>query len=241
MELFKTSLIDDANLQFYSRYYYTTINTLSPNYSFPLTQAGTVTVDAAGKYNSCITATFSAVNYLSSSSFYNFRTSNISMGMWIKIATPPSNDYSPTICALGGDSPRFYLVAAKTTGYVSLNSYLNPTVISAASTINICDNVWHHICGVRDGTYHKLYIDGVEAGSATAGSQDINITDFYIGRVFHATYDHLGAAYIDDLFIFNRVLTVSEIALLASNLDTYDIKYHRRVRSPGLVSGIWKP
>jgi len=240
MELYKTSLVYDNDLVHYSRFYGVVIRDYAPGIVYQLSQVGTIALDASGKYNGCINATFNASNYLWSTSFYNFRNSNISIGAWIKIASPPSNNYTPTLCAIGQGNPRFYIVISKTTGYVNLYTW-DGGALNTNGTFNVCDNAWHHICAVRSGTSHKMYVDGIENGSATGTAKDINTTYFYVGRSSDATYDLLGEAYIDDFFIFKRALTVGEISLLASNLDLPTINYYRRVRVPGLVSGSWTP
>jgi hypothetical protein len=70
---------------------------------------------------------------------------------------------------------------------------------------------WHHIVGTYDGTTVKVYIDGVERGSA-AGGGDLVASSYAlnIGRSPYYT-DRLFDGAIDEVAIFNRALTPSEV------------------------------
>jgi uncharacterized delta-60 repeat protein len=70
---------------------------------------------------------------------------------------------------------------------------------------------WHHIVGTYDGTTVKVYIDGVERGSA-AGGGDLVASSYAlnIGRSPYYT-DRLFDGVIDEVAIFNRALTPSEV------------------------------
>ena len=78
------------------------------------------------------------------------------------------------------------------------------------------DTNWHHVVGVYNGTYVKLYIDGSEEGtpddlsgnmkSGTAKKLDIS---------WGTVYSWDGS--IDDVMIYNRALSASEVAELYRN------------------------
>lgn len=69
---------------------------------------------------------------------------------------------------------------------------------------------------------HSLYIDGVQVATATVASSIYwtGATDTYIGR--HPTSGWYADAEIDDVRIYNRVLTASEISSLANDLNLTD-------------------
>jgi hypothetical protein len=76
-------------------------------------------------------------------------------------------------------------------------------------------NQWNHAAITSDGNTFRLYLNGVEVASGTAGSAS-GITDLYVGS-FSGSDQWLNG-FIDDLFITSRVLTVDEIsAVYASN------------------------
>jgi len=82
------------------------------------------------------------------------------------------------------------------------------------STIN--DSTWYHLVTVHDGTNATLYLNGnglgtqtVNAVSSTAGNS------FNIGRFTGGGYYWNG--YLDEVALFNRALTSSEVSNIYSN------------------------
>ncbi len=91
-------------------------------------------------------------------------------------------------------------------------------------------NRWYHVAGLYDGTYLKVYVDGVLDGTATVGSVTISYTArpntgpvpsvLYLG-IMHNDYvsgpaytPHLFAPFngiIDEVKLYNRALTLGEI------------------------------
>jgi len=75
-------------------------------------------------------------------------------------------------------------------------------------------NQWHHIVGTFDGTTNtngvKIYSDGLLCGQATSTDNKVGITNkIYIGGNINTDYEFNGT--IDEVMIFNRSLTASEI------------------------------
>ena len=66
--------------------------------------------------------------------------------------------------------------------FIPFNATANANVISTAS---VNDGQFHHVCGTWDGTTARVYVDGVQSGSATfAGSLRTGQTNAaYIGRM----------------------------------------------------------
>ena len=84
------------------------------------------------------------------------------------------------------------------------------------STANVNDNVWHHLAVVFDGTTLKIYIDGVEKGSVgrtlstfTSSGAVINLGAYADPNSADYLYFYKGD--LDELRIWNKALTVSEI------------------------------
>jgi uncharacterized delta-60 repeat protein len=70
---------------------------------------------------------------------------------------------------------------------------------------------WHHVVGTYDGTTVKVYIDGVERGSAAGGGDLVaSCYPLNIGRSPYYT-DRLFDGVIDEVAIFDRALTPSEV------------------------------
>ena len=89
------------------------------------------------------------------------------------------------------------------------------------STTDLTDG-WHHIAMTWNGTNLRMYIDGVDTGVTYAGIGSINgnsQNDLYIGREQASGIPFNG--FIDEVRIYKRALTVSEIANLARGHTPY--------------------
>jgi len=82
--------------------------------------------------------------------------------------------------------------------------------LSAANSIIL--NKWNHITGTRtaDGTAN-IYINGVLSGTANqaSGTPEVGANNIIVGNILAG--DKTFAGTIDDLLVFNRVLSVQEI------------------------------
>ncbi len=89
------------------------------------------------------------------------------------------------------------------------------TYVDAA---NVIAAGWNHVAAAYDGSMATLYVNGVLVGSRTGISGGNNLTTdataLHIGRRSDGTYPFDGA--IDDVRVYNRVLSAGEIARLAA-------------------------
>jgi hypothetical protein len=73
---------------------------------------------------------------------------------------------------------------------------------------------WHHVAYVKSGSNKYLYIDGAQAATSTATTNTSSCTRIYVGRTAS------GADYwpgkVDEVRVYNRVLTLAEIQSLAA-------------------------
>src|SRR3989344_5285791 len=93
---------------------------------------------------------------------------------------------------------------------------LNGNPVELKSTANVLSDSWHHIAGTYDGTNMKFYVDGVQTNSQPAsGSITTYDTVLRIGTD-GGIYDRFQGS-LDDLRIYNKALTASEVATLAGN------------------------
>jgi hypothetical protein len=95
------------------------------------------------------------------------------------------------------------------------------------STSSVSYGAWHHVAGVYDGATLKVFIDGVQSGSASvSGTVSGSGQPLFIGRN-GAGGDSLKGQ-LDEVRVFSRALTGAEILVLKgqapmppSNLHTY--------------------
>lgn len=213
IELYSTPLITDANLENYYRFDDTAD---SSGKSRSLTTTGSVSVGNASDLfgNAAFSSSWNQTNHYSANTF-TVATNAISFGCWFKKNGAPTNDYTPTFMTIGNGN-RLYLYAGKTTGYANFGTFENPnsTNVTLSSNVNICDNAWHLVIGVRNGTSVKLYVDGTEIGSGTGTARTPDANVVVIGQNESTTYDSITIALIEDAFVFSRALTDSEISKL---------------------------
>lgn len=118
--------------------------------------------------------------------------------------------------------------------YHSINNtyegYVNGTIVSSASGSAVL-NKWQHVTMVYDGANIQLYVDGNPSGSAAAltGSVATNGNDVLIGN--RPSLDRGFDGNIDNLKIYARALSASEVSALHHDSRTYcpsTLKYRRR-------------
>ena len=140
------------------------------------------------------------------------------------ILNPASGDFSCTGWAMLDSTASSIAVIAQQLGSGgrawlyrdgnSLASYLGGTLTSSANHFTgSTHGVFQHFALVYSGTNLKLYVNGTEEASATisAGSEPSSGMKFGSGKT---TYFWKGKQ--DDIRIFDRALTTSEITALAS-------------------------
>ena len=138
-----------------------------------------------------------------------------------------------TILAKGGDSGgghRYALIMNETReGVVSLVCDDNRTKVLADATSITNDDEWHIVVGQREGRAIRIFTDGSrEAASILPAGYDLSGTvqhNAYLGVItnngdgsLYKTYEGL----IDDVHLYNRALSVGELAWLAGRTVAFD-------------------
>jgi hypothetical protein len=79
-------------------------------------------------------------------------------------------------------------------------------------------NVWHNLIGIYDGTEGRLYFNGILV-SSKASSWNTVISSFMIGKnnQTNGSPPYYLNGELDEVRIYNRVLTQSEISYIANN------------------------
>ena len=213
IELYSTPLITDANLE---NYYRLDTTADSSGKGRTLTAVGSVSVgNTGGKFGNCaFSSQWDKTNHYYATTFA-VGANTVSLGCWFLKNGAPTNDYEPTIMAIGNTN-RVYLTVIKNTGYASFSTFENGnyTNVTLSTNVNICDNVWHLVVGVRDGTSVKLYVDGNLVGSGTGTARTVDANVFNLGQNDSTGINSMPNAYIDDAFVFSRALSATEISKL---------------------------
>ncbi|HPS55210.1 MAG TPA: LamG domain-containing protein [Sedimentisphaerales bacterium] len=97
-------------------------------------------------------------------------------------------------------------------------------------TKKIVDSSWHHVAAVYNGSYVKLYVDGLlDKQSAASGVIKTNNDNLSIGNNEHLLLEHGVTSrsvqgLMDDVRVYNRALTASEISIIANDIyrKSYD-------------------
>jgi hypothetical protein len=125
------------------------------------------------------------------------------------------------------------------------NNYMEAAVSGTSgnylySTTPVDDGQWHHIAAVYDGATFSIYVDGEPDGSEASTGQIASSTySVYIGENSQATGRHWNGL-IDDLMIFNSVLTQEEIRrIMQSSAGAYPFSSSPSPADGALVQQTW--
>lgn len=153
---------------------------------------------------------FNGINNYIFSNGYNFVGSKMSVNVWIKTSNNDSDTSGKAIIEL-----------TNAVIYMSRNSYLGKimTAFDGSTigqtdhgTVSVNDDKWHLITCTNDGSTTSIYIDSkldTKYGDIGIGG---NVTQFTIGAISAKRAFWDGS--IDDIRIYNRVLSESEITQL---------------------------
>jgi len=92
------------------------------------------------------------------------------------------------------------------------------------------DTEWHHVAGMHEGQTNTLYVDGVLQAATTETGMAASPEFFHIGRQYSHLSDRYFLGLIDDVRVYDEVLTVEELAevivgdsLFFDRFDTYEV------------------
>src|SRR5262249_39739517 len=139
----------------------------------------------------------------------------VSVVAWVMGANVGAYQYIVSKSYLGvGSSYGLYAGGGSPGG---LYFYLWNRGFSPFAPPSIWDGRFHHVAGTYDGAVIRLYVDGSEVGTGTSASGPINYGteywdgDLFIGSVAPTQPMFNWPGIVDEVAIFNRALTASEI------------------------------
>lgn len=162
---------------------------------------------------------------------------DISVSFWMKT----SSSTKATILNKGGGSGRLWIWHEG--GKIAVNSYFGTGKdYYLYGNINVIDNKWHNIVVVfeKNGN-EKIYVDGVfdnQTSIAGAVSDSWSQNSFLIGKTLNITYWQYYDGLIDDVRIYNRALSATEIQNLYKQNETMVNAPQNDKLTNGLV-GFW--
>jgi hypothetical protein len=113
------------------------------------------------------------------------------------------------------------------------NYWYNNDLQCAVSDCPLTTNTWYHVVATFDGTNHKTYLNGVLKASRTASNKATTRLNFYVGREVNGNPFN---GYIDDLGIYNRALTLTEVQILYNSSIMPDSIYQTATNSVNQIN-----
>jgi len=133
-------------------------------------------------------------------------TTNISISVWFKIDSNPTNTYLNIITKWISGDAAWSAYVTNSTGKLSFWISTNgSTQKQIHSSTNVNDNQWHHFVGTNDGVNNKIYIDGVLEDTGTSGNIYNSTQNILIGKTNQNSF--LFEGLIDEVSIWNTALT----------------------------------
>ncbi len=176
-----------------------------------------LTADRFGKSNSAynFNGTSDYIDLTNTNSL-NFETGGFTLTAWVKFT---ANNFDEGIVGkhVCGVEAGYFLGVGSFSGADtnSFQFYLNNSRIVTPEKYN--DGNWHLVVGVYDGTNYTVYVDGVNKISQAIVYNSFTAINISIGRAGTNcvyTYDTLFQGVIDDVRIYSRPLSDSEIQQL---------------------------
>lgn len=153
---------------------------------------------------------------LTAAQIYN-TTTGYSVCAWVKaVAAANKTVYSE---GNSGDADPHLNVKSGNVGNAKLNIFLKndaggTLINNVESTADAFDNAWHFIAFTDNlGTY-RLYVDGSDSGGGTYTPAAVTVNISTIGVLRRTTRQDYFPGAIDNVLVFDRALTPSEILVL---------------------------
>jgi hypothetical protein len=150
-----------------------------------------------------------------------FKNPVYSYSLWARVSSLPASNGSANIFSIGDETTSKHQTINVSDSYASgaatgitVGGYNNgePPTTSVQSGILPSVNTWYHIVSVRVNNEMRMYVNGVLIGTASA-----NMTTPHYGSNVHAffgarcNYTQFFNGAIDDIVLYDRALTVSEV------------------------------
>jgi hypothetical protein len=173
------------------------------------TFSGTITQGVAGKINTCYN--FIGSGQIEANSAATNIGPNISVSCWISPQAITDDDGRIFDLTTIDNLNRIHLTREKGAGNQIIYAYVNGN----STSYNTSVGVWYHVIVTYDGANLKLYVNGNLEGTV-ADSSFVKIVSgiFRIGNNSDGFYPRRYKGLLDEVGLWNRALTSSEVAEL---------------------------
>jgi hypothetical protein len=184
-------------------------NDESGNGNHGIVSGATLTTDRFGSANSAYS--FDGVSFIHCTSSTSLQfPDDITVCAWVKANNPTNGVWSTAVGKYDSgpnDSGWELYLVNNGEAYFGGRDHSGSQINSNASTTNIINNNWNFLVGKREGSIWKIYVNGVlesQNDVGTFGSLS-NTVDLRINAGYYS-------GLIDDISIYNRALTETEIS-----------------------------
>ncbi|AUP78016.1 LamG-like jellyroll fold domain-containing protein [Flavivirga eckloniae] len=132
----------------------------------------------------------------------NDLTENFTISAWIK-----SNANGRTIVSKGSAAGYEFTINSSGNLVMSFNSGTQ----TVTSTNNVPQNVWHHVAVIYNGSTTKVYIDGIEDGTANISTDPVANSESFLIGASGSSPSNFFSGEMDELRVWNRALTVDQL------------------------------
>ena len=151
-------------------------------------------------------------------SLFNFGTGNFTICALIKTGVIPTYSWSAILTKHNSQTnhdTEFFLLIEGSTGKPQFGLSTNLGVFERITgSTSICDNFYHVLCGIRENAQIKFYVDGILVGTTSSSINPNNTNPLNIGRSSYNSGSGYFNGVIDEILIYNRALTQTEISNL---------------------------
>lgn len=151
-----------------------------------------------------------------------------SVSLWVRAQGEGQTDlrFFAEANSTGDNNPLFNIGTQNNGMGNTVDMFIRPPGLHEWSNATPLDGAWHHLAWVNTGGSGRLYIDGVADTRATwsvnafaAGSLDSTS----IGGIRRAAPSHWFTGAVDDVSVWSRALTLSEIEMLAAGTSPLEL------------------
>jgi len=139
------------------------------------------------------------------------------LAAWVRTRAAPQGDYAGRPCiagVAGSGTDETYWGSLDSRGRMGINLYgSDEGFVWSPEPIN--DGAWHHVAFTRDETRGavEIYVDGARVAQGISRTGRLRMRTFSVGRT-DSSFNYWPGA-LDDVRIYNRVLTSEEISSIA--------------------------